>query len=45
MINTSHNTELEVEYNRWQYITIVFGITNSNVTVYVDNKQFSADIS
>jgi len=43
--NISHNTEIEVEYNRWQYITIVFGITNSNVTVYVDNKEFSADIS
>lgn len=43
--NMSHNTEIEIEYNRWQYITIVFGITNSNVTVYVDSKEFSADIS
>lgn len=43
--NTSYNTEIEVEYNRWQYITIVFGIANSNVTIYIDSKEFSADIS
>jgi len=43
--NMSYNTEIEVEYNRWQYITIVFGITNSNVTVYIDSKEFSADMS
>ena len=39
------NTVLtSVKYNDWQYISLVFSISNSSISIYIDESEFKADV-
>lgn len=39
-----YSTEIAVKYNRWQYISLVFSISNSSISIYIDESEFKADV-
>ena len=43
--NTSYSSEVKVKYNKWEHIALVFGTTNSNVSLYIDGIEYSTDVS
>ncbi len=41
---TQYITEIPVRYNRWQYISLVFSISTSSVSIYIDESEYKGDV-
>lgn len=39
-----YESNIKVKYNTWQYVSLVFNISNSRVTLYIDELEYLADI-
>lgn len=39
-LGTEYLTDIPVNFNNWQYIGIVFGIDNDNISIFVDEYEF-----
>ncbi len=39
-----YSTDISVKYNDWQYISLVFSISNSSISIYIDESEFKADV-
>lgn len=41
--NTEYITDIPVKYNHWEYISLVFNINSSNLSIYVDEFEYSIE--
>lgn len=39
-----YNTEIGVKYNRWQYISLIFSISNSSISIYIDESEYKGEV-
>ena len=39
-----YSTDISVKYNDWQYISIVFTISNSSISIYIDEAEYKGDV-
>ena len=42
--SVQYSTEIPVKYNRWQYVSLVFSISNSSISIYIDESEYKADV-
>lgn len=41
---TQHSTSIPVKYNEWQYIAVVFNISSSSISIYIDEQEYKGDV-